>query len=53
MKILKGSVIEDNSIIGINSLVNSKIERDCLAVGSPAKIVKRNITWKHERIYKK
>lgn len=53
VKILKGTVIGENCVIGINSLVNSTIEPNSLAVGSPAKSIKRNITWKHERIYEK
>jgi len=51
VKILKGTVIGDNSIIGINSLVISKINKNSLGVGIPAKVVKTDINWKHQRIY--
>lgn len=52
-QILKGAIIEDNCIIGIRSLVNSTISKNTLAVGSPAKAVKSNVTWETERIYNK
>jgi acetyltransferase-like isoleucine patch superfamily enzyme len=51
VKILKGSHIGDNSVIGINSLVLGNIKNNSLAGGVPAKIVKENITWKIERVY--
>lgn len=45
--ILKGSVIEDNSILGSCSRLSSKIkEQGVLISGNPAKVVKRNINWK-------
>ena len=46
--ILKGTHISSHSIIGCNSLVcGIKInEPECLVAGIPAKIKKRNITWK-------
>lgn len=44
--ILKGAVIPDNCIIGANSTVSKPLEKKgCLYVGSPAKIVKENVTW--------
>lgn len=51
VKIIKGAHIEDDSVIGIGSLVNSRITRNSIAVGIPAKIVKNNINWTHTRIY--
>ena len=43
--ILYYTQIGDGSIIGANSLVNSKIPNNCIAVGCPAKVIKRNIAW--------
>lgn len=39
-QVLPGSAIGNNSVIGINSVVNSRIEQDSLAAGNPAKKVK-------------
>ena len=39
-KILRGSLIEDGAVIGAQSLVKGKIEKNGIAVGIPAKIIK-------------
>lgn len=41
MTILKGAYIEDGAIIGAKSLVKGKIEKNVIAVGVPAKELKR------------
>jgi len=51
VKIIKGAHIEDDCVIGIGSLINSRIYRNTLAVGIPSRIVRQNITWDHKRIY--
>lgn len=38
--ILKGSTIGDNVVIGANSVVSGHIPSNCIAIGSPAKVVK-------------
>lgn len=38
--VLKGSVIGDNSIIAANSVVAGEIPANCVAAGSPAKVIK-------------
>ena len=43
--ILSGAVIGDGCIIGSNSVVNSVIEPNTIAVGAPARIVKK---WNNE-----
>lgn len=43
--ILKGSVIQQGSIIGCNALVSGSIEKDSIAVGIPAKVIKQNVSW--------
>ena len=49
--ILKGTVIEDNSIIGTHSVVSgTKVPNNCCAVGIPAKVIKTNVYWVKERI---
>ena len=44
--VLKGTHVASGSVIGAKSLVNSLISENCVAVGIPAKIKKRNIRWK-------
>ena len=43
--IMKGVHIEDGSVIGIESIVTKDIPCNCIAVGSPAKVIKTNIHW--------
>lgn len=38
--ILKGSTIGDNVVIGANSVVSGHIPSNCIAIGSPARVVK-------------
>ncbi|MBO1081600.1 acyltransferase [Roseomonas haemaphysalidis] len=46
--ILKGAIIEDGSAIGARSLVAGRIPSKCIAVGSPAKVVRQNIRWEEK-----
>lgn len=48
--VLKGSIIESNSIIGAKSLVNSRVPTGCIAVGIPAKVVREGIDWDRRRL---
>lgn len=41
----KGAHIGDGSVIGLNSIVTSRIPNNCIAAGTPAKVLKRNIAW--------
>lgn len=50
-KIMKGAKIGDNSIVGSNTMVNNEIPCNCLAVGTPCKVVKSNVSWTRERIF--
>lgn len=44
--ILKGTTLADNCIVGARSLLNKKYdEPNSVIVGSPARIVKTNVTW--------
>lgn len=50
-KVLKGVTIHSDSVIGLSSVVTKSVDAGCIAVGNPAAIVKRGITWCRERIY--
>lgn len=43
--ILYDTVIGDGSILGAGSITKSQIPNNCIAVGSPAKVIKRDIAW--------
>ncbi len=49
VKILKGSFIDKNSIIGSGSIVTGYVEHNSVYAGSPAKKVKDSITWERHR----
>jgi acetyltransferase-like isoleucine patch superfamily enzyme len=44
--ILKGSILEEGSILGSGSVLKGKVDKNCVAVGVPAKVIKREIEWK-------
>ncbi len=43
--ILKNISIGDNCVIGARSLITKAIPNNCMAVGSPARIIKHDINW--------
>ncbi len=44
--ILKGVVVGQGSVVGINATLTHSIPKGCVAVGNPAKVVKEGIEWK-------
>lgn len=48
--VLGGAEIGDGSVIGFRSLVTRKIPNNCVAVGAPAKVVRRNIAWERPHL---
>lgn len=49
--IAKNTVIPDNSIVGWCSNVTSQFsETNTIIAGNPAKVVKKNVDWAHERV---
>ena len=50
--ILKGSEVNKDSVIASRSIVTKKTKNtNVVLMGSPAKILKENITWDRERVY--
>ncbi len=45
VKIMKGARVGEGAVIGAGALVNKPIAPFCLAVGSPARIVRTGISW--------
>ena len=43
--VLKGVTIGEGAVIGANSVVTKDIPPHCLAIGSPAKVIRENISW--------
>lgn len=49
--VLKGVIIQDDSIVGTGSIVTKSPNLpNVILAGSPAKIVKENIKWNHKRL---
>ena len=46
--VLKGSHIGRGSIIGACSVVTGKIPENCIAVGAPARVIRKGVTWRTE-----
>lgn len=49
VKVLKGSIIENNSIIGTGSIVTGIVDPNSIYVGVPAKKVKSSVMWTRKR----
>lgn len=50
--ILKGTYVPDECVIGARSMVTSSVKADVnsMIAGMPAKVIKKNISWKRERV---
>jgi acetyltransferase-like isoleucine patch superfamily enzyme len=47
--VLKGVTIGRGSVIGLRAVVSRSIPSQCLAVGTPARVVREGVTWRRER----
>ena len=43
--LLKGSVVGNGSVVGYRSVVTKQVPENCVAVGSPSKVVQEGIYW--------
>ena len=48
--VLKGAEIGMDSVIGMNAIVTQTIPPGCLVVGTPARVIRRGITWSHDLV---
>lgn len=47
VSIMRGTCVADDCVIGIGSLVNTRFdEPNCVIAGVPARVIRRDITWK-------
>ncbi|BDE09274.1 acyltransferase [Lactococcus cremoris] len=52
VRILKGSLIKQGSIIGLGAIVAKQFQEENVAIaGNPAQIVKRNVAWSKDYIW--
>lgn len=47
---LSGAQVGDGSVVGFRSLVTGRIPNNCIAVGTPAKVIRRNIAWERPHL---
>ncbi|NYT79748.1 acyltransferase [Alcaligenaceae bacterium] len=48
--VLGGSSIGDGSVIGYSAVAKGSIPNNCIAVGVPARVIKRNIAWERPHL---
>ncbi len=46
--ILKGVTIGAYSVIGAGAVVTRNVPPNCVSAGSPARVVRRGVTWRHD-----
>lgn len=48
--VLKGSLIERDSIVGLGAVVSGNFEAGVILGGTPARVVRRGVTWDRKRL---
>ncbi|KWR73339.1 hypothetical protein RN04_03595 [Arthrobacter sp. W1] len=48
--LLAGAEVGDGSVVGFGSIVTKKFPNNCIVVGSPAKVVRKNIAWERPHL---
>ena len=43
--VLGGAQIGDGTVVGLGSIVTGRIPDNCVAAGSPARVIRRNVAW--------
>jgi acetyltransferase-like isoleucine patch superfamily enzyme len=50
--IMGGVSIGDGSVVGYRSIVTSDLPNNCVAVGAPARVVRRDIAWERPQVHR-
>ena len=50
--VMGGVSIGDGTVVGYRSLVTSDLPNNCVAVGSPARVVRRDIAWERPQVHR-
>jgi acetyltransferase-like isoleucine patch superfamily enzyme len=48
--VLAGGEVGEGSVIGFGSVVTGRIPNNCIAVGSPARVVRRDVAWERPHL---
>jgi acetyltransferase-like isoleucine patch superfamily enzyme len=48
--LLGGATVGSGSVIGLGSIVTGKVPNNCIAVGGPARVVRRNVAWERPHL---
>lgn len=48
--VLGGASIGDGSVLGFGSILKGQIPNNCIAVGAPAKVVRRDVVWERPHL---
>lgn len=48
--VLGGSVIGDGSVLGMGAILKGRVPNNAIAVGSPARVVRRHIAWERPHL---
>jgi len=50
VRCLGGTRIGDGSVVGMDSVVNTAVPNNCIAVGRPARVIRRDIAWERPHL---
>ncbi|AIY00854.1 acetyltransferase [Arthrobacter sp. PAMC 25486] len=48
--VLGGASVADGSILGFGSILTGQIPNNCIAVGTPAKVIRRDVAWERPHL---
>ena len=45
---MKGVSVDDDVVIGMKSMVTKSVDKNSVAAGSPAKVIRKGVIWKKD-----
>jgi acetyltransferase-like isoleucine patch superfamily enzyme len=48
--LLAGASVGSGSVIGMNAIVSGKLPNNCIAVGAPARVVRKHVAWERPHL---